>query len=208
MKDDSEAETKKTRQPRSVKKRARTRDDLLAAARKVFARRGYHDTSILDITEEADVGVGTFYLHFRDKDEVFRTLIDEVLAILESQVITEVRKYQTLSVEVIIHSILRHAYDQRDLFRIALTGGQISSAMHIEDVIAQGFLRVIEQGASLELQGVYDLPLLARFVTGIIAQGIIWWFDQDKPEPNQMAEQMIQLLRYGLPARLFPNLNE
>ena len=47
-------------QPRVSRKRARTRAELLAAARQVFAARGYHDASIAEITQLADVGVGTF----------------------------------------------------------------------------------------------------------------------------------------------------
>ncbi len=205
MNDDSLLDTK-VRQQRGAKKRAKTRADLLAAARKVFAKRGYHETSILDITGEADVGVGTFYLHFKDKDEAFNTLIDEVLQILEEQVITEVRTYGVITIPVIVRSIFRHAYAQRDLFSIALaSGAQVTRTIRVEDSIAQGLTRVLEAAEEQGLLSGYNVPLLAHLVTGVIAQGIIWWFDQDEPAPEEMAAQVIALLSHGLPASLMQN---
>ena len=189
---------------RGSRRRARTRADLLAAARKVFAQRGYHDASILDITREADVGVGTFYLHFRDKDEAFTTLINEVLTLIKEQVIAELHSQPQHSLALIIEVILRHAYEQRDLFRIALTGdGQFARTIRVEDTIAQGLTDIFERTEEQhQLQG-YDIPLLARLVTGVISQGIAWWFDQDEPTPQKMSEQIIKLLSQGLPASLF-----
>ena len=53
----------------------RTRQKLLDAAERIFAELGYHDASIVKITEAAGVGQGTFYLYFAGKQQVF----DEVV---------------------------------------------------------------------------------------------------------------------------------
>ena len=42
----------------------RTRARLLEAAEQVFESVGYHDASIVKITEQAGIGLGTFYLYF------------------------------------------------------------------------------------------------------------------------------------------------
>lgn len=60
----------------------RTRAKLLAAAEQVFSEVGYHDASIVKITEQAGVGLGTFYLYFPGKREIF----DEVVADLNHRV--------------------------------------------------------------------------------------------------------------------------
>ena len=60
----------------------RTRRRLLEAAETVFAELGYHDASIVKITEAAGVGQGTFYLYFSSKKEVF----DEVVLDLNVRV--------------------------------------------------------------------------------------------------------------------------
>ncbi len=52
---------------------------LLDAALVVFAERGYHAARVDDVCEEADVSHGTFYLYFSSKDDLFRTLVDDVV---------------------------------------------------------------------------------------------------------------------------------
>ena len=68
-------------QPRS--KRAAqaeaTRDLLLATARDVFSERGYHNTSVGAITAAADTAHGTFYLYFRNKEDVFAQVVQGVV---------------------------------------------------------------------------------------------------------------------------------
>jgi AcrR family transcriptional regulator len=54
---------------------ARTRRRLLEAAEMVFAELGYHDASIVKLTEAAGVGQGTFYLYFASKKEIFDELV-------------------------------------------------------------------------------------------------------------------------------------
>jgi AcrR family transcriptional regulator len=57
---------------------ARTRTRLLEAAEDVFAQVGYHDASIVKITEAAGVAMGTFYLYFRSKKEIFDELLRDL----------------------------------------------------------------------------------------------------------------------------------
>ena len=57
---------------------ARTRARLLEAAERVFAELGYHDASIVKITEAAGVAQGTFYLYFASKKEVFDELVKDL----------------------------------------------------------------------------------------------------------------------------------
>ena len=56
--------------------RAERRAALLAAARDVFAKRGYHQATIDDIVAKAGASRGTFYLYFEDKRAVFAALMD------------------------------------------------------------------------------------------------------------------------------------
>ena len=64
-------------QPRTARGN-RTRAKILAAAEQVFAEVGYHDASIVKITEAAGVGQGTFYLYFESKIDVFDELVDDL----------------------------------------------------------------------------------------------------------------------------------
>ena len=57
---------------------AATRTRLLEAAETVFAELGYHDASIVKITEAAGVAQGTFYLYFAGKQEIFEELVRDL----------------------------------------------------------------------------------------------------------------------------------
>lgn len=52
-----------------------TRRRLLEAAEQVFADHGYHEASIVKITEHAGIGLGTFYLYFDGKQQIFEELV-------------------------------------------------------------------------------------------------------------------------------------
>jgi AcrR family transcriptional regulator len=52
-----------------------TRRRLLEAAELVFADQGYHEASIVKITERAGIGLGTFYLYFDSKQSIFEALV-------------------------------------------------------------------------------------------------------------------------------------
>ena len=52
-----------------------TRRKLLEAAEEVFAGLGYHEASIVKITERAGIGLGTFYLYFDSKQQIFEELV-------------------------------------------------------------------------------------------------------------------------------------
>ncbi len=57
---------------------AKTKSKLLEAAAIEFGQKGYHDCMIADITGRAKVAMGTFYVYFESKEEVFRELVQHM----------------------------------------------------------------------------------------------------------------------------------
>lgn len=55
---------------RQARRRRKTRDALYRAALSLFAEKGFEETTVVDITEAADTGKGTFFHHFATKDHV------------------------------------------------------------------------------------------------------------------------------------------
>src|SRR3954453_10639080 len=61
----------------SSSRSASRREELLAAAVRVFARKGYHTCRVSDIADEAGVSHGLVYHYFASKDEVLETIFRE-----------------------------------------------------------------------------------------------------------------------------------
>jgi AcrR family transcriptional regulator len=59
-----------------AERREETRGEVLAAAARVFARNGFHATSLDAIAEEAGFSRGAVYYNFADKEELFLELLD------------------------------------------------------------------------------------------------------------------------------------
>jgi AcrR family transcriptional regulator len=65
---------------RHTRRREQTRAKLLEAARTLFARQGVDNTRINEITDEADVGFGSFYNHFDSKEAIVEAVLAETVA--------------------------------------------------------------------------------------------------------------------------------
>jgi AcrR family transcriptional regulator len=62
-----------------------TRRRLLDAAAKLLGKTGYGELSASAVAREADVAQPTFYVHFRDKDDLLRTLGEEQIGALRGK---------------------------------------------------------------------------------------------------------------------------
>src|ERR687892_1067088 len=66
---------RRTRAARAERREAR--NELLSAALRVFARRGYRDAGVEEIAAEAGYSKGALYWHFSGKEELLLTLLEE-----------------------------------------------------------------------------------------------------------------------------------
>jgi AcrR family transcriptional regulator len=65
---------------RHARRRERTRAKLIDAARTLIARQGVDSTRINEITDDADVGFGSFYNHFESKEAIVEAVLTEAIA--------------------------------------------------------------------------------------------------------------------------------
>src|SRR5262245_2886 len=112
--------SKLTPEARKNARGLRTRAALLAAAEELFGVKGYEATSIVDLTRGAKVALGTFYVHFEDKQTLFVELVDSLGSRLrrhlaEATVAATTRlEAERLGLEAFLDFVARH----RHLYRI------------------------------------------------------------------------------------------
>jgi AcrR family transcriptional regulator len=101
--------------------KARNRAAILAAARRVFAELGVEAASVRDIVRASDLGVGTFYEYFRDKQAVFDAVLEEALAGLRARLRSERRDPEqpfAVRVERAYLAFFEFVVEERGLFAV------------------------------------------------------------------------------------------
>jgi AcrR family transcriptional regulator len=72
---------------RHQRRKQRTRHRLQEAMLALVLEKGVEDITIQEITDRADLGRGTFYFHFDDKDDLLWSIIEDKIRATERQVI-------------------------------------------------------------------------------------------------------------------------
>ena len=65
------------------------KEQILEAAFKIFAEKGYHAATIADIAAELRMGHGTFYRYFNNKLDIFTNVVDRVIADIGKVIVIE-----------------------------------------------------------------------------------------------------------------------
>src|SRR5262245_46878004 len=193
-------------QGRVARRRARVRADLLAAARQVFTTHGYHDATIAQVTQLADVATGTFYLHFQDKEELFVAVIEQGLNTIRDEIHAALRQQLDAPIiPLIIRTFFLTAYIRRDLFVLMSSDGPPLTQPHTQRAqagFAGHFVPALQAAqATGHLASLYP-ALLAHLLVGLLLRAVTWWYDQDEPGPEVMTDQILTLLAEGMPAAL------
>ena len=96
------------------------RSEILDAARRVFARRGFADATVDEIAREAGIAKGTIYLYYKSKGDVYAAAAREGLLALHEQMVSSVRGASTAfdKVRAFIETKTKYFERNVDFFRL------------------------------------------------------------------------------------------
>jgi AcrR family transcriptional regulator len=178
------------------RRREKTRIDLLAAAERVIAAKGYHQTRIADIATEADVGLGTFYLHFKTKNEIFIELIETGAAELRAAV--NAAKATVEGVEdklrVTIDAILDAAAEHPEQFRIVFGHGPafLDLMVRVHEMFIEDLRRDFEPTLGERANAVANLTI------GMLSQAVSWLLERTDLPLNDIKQLTVNFALGGL----------
>lgn len=186
---------------RGMRRKARTRRDLLAAAIAVFAEKGAYAATVADIAARADVGVGTVYLHFETKDALFEAVVEETALRLKAAV-DDARAGSTSPTEqnrLGTRAFCRFAQDHRELFKIVFGQGNHHEVIRrAQALFAADIERTLREGiAAGEFAPVAPAPA-AQALVGMATQVLDWWTEQDDVPMELLEETLVTLSLTGL----------
>lgn len=182
------------------------RDELLAAAEKLFCQRGYQATSVRDIAEALEIRAGSLYAHIESKEdllwEILRAAADRFFAavdpIVDSDLVTveKLKRAIAAHVRVITDSASAAAIYMNDWRH--LSEPRRREFAERRDEYERIFRRLVHDAIREGLFGDVD----EKFATLMILSSINWiyqWYRPDGPmTPEEIARRITDLLFNGL----------
>jgi AcrR family transcriptional regulator len=183
-----------------------TRRRLLQAAEDVFAELGYHDASIVKITEAAGVGQGTFYLYFASKKDVFDELVRDLNtrvrhAMKEASSRGETRVDQEL---LGFSAYFSFTAEHPALYRIIRQAEFVSPEMlrYHYDKLSEGYVEGLRDAMARGELGAIDpeVSAWALMAAGeLLGMRYILWGDGEVP--THVEQELARIIRCVLEAR-------
>jgi len=165
-----------------VSKRERE-GDILKAAKKVFAEKGYYEASIDDIIKEADIARGTFYLYYNGKRAIFDSILNLTLEEVDrhiraisldpgeaspiDQVKANVRRVFQLLIED------RHLADLLFVRAVGIDPEALETLNNFYKKIADLIGRAVEQGITIGLLNKCDPQIAAYSILGSVKEVLL-----------------------------------
>lgn len=152
------------------------RQEIVNAAIKVFAEKGYHKVKIRDITASLGISTGTFYIYFEDKKALFVDVVDAVIRAIIGDAREALKQEESILRRLTIRG--RIFYENYSKYNEILN--QLRAEMVGEDqwphekikkayhALTQPVIRDIEKGIEAGLFRKIDPDLTAYTLTGII----------------------------------------
>lgn len=208
-------ETPKTDR-RILKSKKALRDALV----ELIQEKGYDAVSVEEITQRANLGRATFYLHYKDKEEL---LLEEFIEMAKdrvqalSEIPISVWETDDNPVELFAESqpimplqkVFEHAAENAGLYRVLLRGESSPRlGEQIRRIIAISINEIAEatrqkDPSPVKLQ--VPIDLLAAYFSGALLSSLSWWLEEKTPpSPGEMTRMFQRMFFPGVRRILRP----
>ena len=184
---------------------------ILEAAIRVFARSGYHNSTVSQIAKEAGVADGTIYLYFKNKDDILENFFSYKTALVFDRFKEEVGLADNAldKLEKLIHRHLYEFEQNREMAVVYQTETRIRrkvSDAKIKEMSDMYFGLVSEIITQGQKEGVIrqnlHVPLVKQLIIGSIDEVITsWLYSSRKYTLTSMAAPLVELFVRGIGKR-------
>jgi AcrR family transcriptional regulator len=183
-----------TRERKPDRRIQRTRQLLRDALLQLIVEKGYDTLTVQDITDRADVARTTFYLHYKDIDDLLfnsvAEMYEELMAGGEPFHIPVAGEPGSGNIN---SADFEHVKKYADFYRAMLSAhGSMNFLLRILDYIAQLTLRHCAEALPANSQPRIPLDLFAYFWAGAEIGTMIWWLKQ-----NNLSHTPEDMARFG-----------
>jgi AcrR family transcriptional regulator len=178
----------------------RTRDVLGDALVELMHEKPFDAITVQQVLDRAGVGRSTFYTHYRDKNDLFLSDVDDFFELMATLLL---RRGEDSTRVAPVREMFAHVAEWRAFHRTLVDAGKIQDVLEV----AQGhFARAIERRLAELPQAPAIKPArraaMAHALAGALLSLMSWWIDRGMPaSPEQMDELYHQLVWCGVGAR-------
>jgi AcrR family transcriptional regulator len=183
------------------RRKQRTRRALQQATIDLILEKGYDAVQIQDITDRADLGRGTFYVHYDSKEDILWQTLQGEYDALNLEIVRQYAGEESPRLEHLIWiRMFEKAAEQRTLYRVMI--GSRGSAALTERI--QAYLVGLAEAGIREgrfLPGnTLDPRFVAEYMIGALVRCAAWWLeDPHDRTPRQMADDFYRLFFHREP---------
>lgn len=187
--------------------KAGRRRQILYSAKRVFSEKGFHNTSVSDIVDQAGIARGTFYLYFTNKRDIFDNLLDNLLEELDKRIkpvdLTEGSPEPLDQIKDNIRRVLELVIKEPELIQILLhhsAGLDQRSAEAVRtfyDQVLRLIERSLEHGIRSGLVRPCNIHIVASCILGTVKE-VADWLTARRREPPPIDLLVEEIIRYGL----------
>ncbi|NNN17087.1 MAG: TetR/AcrR family transcriptional regulator [Thermoplasmata archaeon] len=178
----------------------RTRARLIRAAEDIFGDVGYYETRVSEITRRAGVALGTFYLYFPSKEELFRALLSSLNHDLRRALreATHTLASRAAMEEKGLREFFRFLDRHRKLYRIVKQAESVDPKLYREyyERIARGYRRGLEEAMDRGELKRLDPELVAYALMGMAdfaaSRYVVWGNGLSEAKVHQLAELILR----------------
>jgi len=184
----------------------KTRQAIFHAAEKIIGKYGINRTNVAEITREAGVAQGTFYVHFDSKISLIEGFVRYINHILRKELqrrtagISDRRDVEWIGMLAFLNFLSEHRAIYRVIPEFELVGRE--AGLWYYKKLAKGYIAGIEKG--IANGQIRDLPakFMARFLMGFIhfiaLKWLVWNNTAQAPLPNQLLKDLREFILFGL----------
>lgn len=174
----------------------RTRQLLREAVMALIADQGYDSITVQDIIDQANIGRSTFYAHYRDKDDLLISSMDDIVHSLIADVghasglkSATAGDHQILCVE----PLFQHAKEQFRLHKAIMGGQGIEIIVRkIQTHLSQHIQVQLEHNLVENRAPSVPTPILAYHLASGVMTLLRWWLDNNKPHSPAEMDRIFQ----------------
>lgn len=178
----------------------RTRRLLRDALIALILEKGYESILVQDITDRADLSRATFYLHYKDKEELLTACLEEMFDELVARMPKPATPTEALNAREAALFAFRHAQEHQHFYRVLINERVLASVMNrVREYLATEVEKRIHLLIAGQAMPAVPITIVAHFIGGALFSLLVWWLQNRMPEsPERMADLFSQLVATGL----------